>query len=67
MDNYKVIPERIILEGAQEVGGANNSFTRLSGVANEFREAGLDPIYIYDPQSSALMVIVEETYRKKLH
>lgn len=63
---YQVVPENIIERSARAVGGDNN-FTKLLNAAKEYREADLDPIFLLDPDTMDVIVIVKETFQKKLH
>jgi hypothetical protein len=68
--NYKVVPENVIVEAdkaSRELGDANNSFGRLLKVAEEYKEAGVNPIFLLDPYHMDLLVVCEETFKKKLH
>jgi len=68
--NYKVVPENVIVEAdkaSRELGDANNSFGRLLKVAEEYKEAGVNPIFLLDPCHMDLLVVCEETFKKKLH
>jgi hypothetical protein len=70
MQYYKIIPEHIMIEADKascESGYANNSFGRLLKVAEEYKEAGVTPIFLLDPQYMDLIVVCEETFKKKLH
>lgn len=63
-----VVPERIVRESAEGVGGEENSFTRLLAIGEEYKQAGLEPIYLYDMDSGSMVVVVEETrYKSKLN
>ena len=67
---YKVVPKKVIIEAdkvSREMGEANNSFGRLLKVAEEYIEAGVNPIFLLDPQYMDLLVVCEETFKKKLH
>jgi hypothetical protein len=67
---YKIVPENVIIEAdkaSREMGEANNSFGRLLKVADEFKDAGATPIFLLDPYYMDLMVVCEETFKKKLH
>jgi len=63
---YQIVPEDIIEKSARSVGGDNN-FTKLLSAAKAYREADLDPIYLLDPDTMEVIVIVRETFQKKLH
>ena len=66
----KIIPENIIKESAflvQEFDGANNSFTRLLKVAEEFKQANMTPVFLFDTIKMDVKVVAKETYNKKLN
>lgn len=66
----KIIPENIIKESAflvQEFEGANNSFTRLLKVAEEFKQANMTPVFLFDTIKMDVKVVAKETYNKKLN
>ena len=66
----KIIPEHIIKESAflvQEFDGANNSFTRLLKVAEEFKQANMTPVFLFDTIKMDVKVVAKETYNKKLN
>jgi hypothetical protein len=68
--HYKIVPEKVIIEAdevSRKMGEANNSFGRLLKVAEEYKEAGIKPIFLLDPQYMDLLVVCEETFKKKLH
>lgn len=64
------IPEYMIRAGADEImkqGEANNVFTRILSMSQQFKEAGMTPIYLYDMSSMNISLVVLETFGKKLH
>jgi hypothetical protein len=63
---YQIIPEDIVEKTAKSVGG-ENSFTRLLSAAKEYKEANLEPIYLLDPYTMDVIVVIKETFQKKLH
>jgi hypothetical protein len=70
MEYYKIIPEKIMIEAdkaSRESGDANNSFGRLLKVADEYKDAGVTPIFLLDPRRMDVLVVCEETFKKKLN
>ena len=70
MQYYKVIPERVMIEADKascELGEANNSFGRLLKVAEEYKDAGVTPVFLLDTEHMDLFVVCEETFKKKLN
>jgi hypothetical protein len=62
------IPESIVREAAEECkDDSNNGFLRCLIAGEEFRAAGLTPIYILDENYMDLVVVAKETYKKKLN
>jgi len=66
-NTFIVIPERVIKEANQAIDEANNSFERVLLVGEEYKQAGLTPIYLLDPEYMDVYVYCQETLRKKLH
>jgi hypothetical protein len=67
---FKIIPEHVIKESAflvQEFEGANNSFTRLLKAAEEFKQADMTPVFLFDTIRMDVKVVAKETYNKKLN
>ena len=67
---YRVIPEDIVRKAAEyseNLGEYDNSFTRLLKVADEYRAADMTPYFLYDVDTMMMLVVCEETYRKKLN
>jgi hypothetical protein len=68
MNTYIVIPEHVVEDAAAAIpDDEENSFARLLKTANEFREAGLTPLFLVNEEFKNLVVICKETYGKKLH
>jgi len=62
------IPESIVREAAEECkDDTNNGFLRCLTAGEEFKAAGLTPIYILDENYMDLVVVAKETYKKKLN
>lgn len=70
MQYYKIIPERVMIEAdkaSRESGDANNSFGRLLKVAEEYKDAGVTPVFLLDPEYMDILVVCQETFKKKLN
>jgi hypothetical protein len=67
-EEYLKIPEEIIRDSAEVCSDDdNNSFARLLKYGEEVRAMGLTPNYILDPYNMDIVVVIEETYEKKLN
>ena len=65
---YSIVPEEIIRDAAYVCqDDADNSFVRMIKTGDEFRDAGLTPMYILDTEFMNLMCVAKETFEKKLH
>jgi len=65
---YINIPEEIIRDSAAACSDDdNNSFARLLKYGEEVKAMGLTPNYILDPYHMDIVVVIEETYEKKLN
>ena len=68
MESYVVIPETVIKEAADAmVDDPQNNFVKVWNAGQEFKAAGLTPIYLLNEIYMDLFVIAKETYKKKLH
>ena len=70
MEYYKIIPEKIMIDADKtscETGDVNNNFGRLLKVAEEYKDAGVTPIFLLDPHHMNILVVCEETFNKKLN
>jgi hypothetical protein len=62
------VPERIIIQAADDLEGEENNFKKLLESAEEFRHQGCTPIYLGKKDYSAFCVTSKETIDpKKLH
>lgn len=62
------IPEEIVKRAADHCKDDDqNNFLRIWNTGQEFRSAGLTPIYFLDQEHMDLFVIAEETFGKKLN
>lgn len=65
---YAIIPESIVKEAAEACKDDDkNSFQKVLNAGEQFKEAGLTPIYLLDNHLMNLFVIAKETHQKKLH
>ncbi len=70
MNTYKIIPEHIMeasAETAIEMGESDNSFSRMLLAAQEFKKAGMTPMFLLDINNMDVVCIAKETWGKKLH
>ena len=63
------IPESFIIQYATalEKENANNIFSQILNISNEFKKAGMTPIYLFDKSKMHFRLITAETYGKYLH
>jgi hypothetical protein len=65
---YFAIPESVVREASDAIpDDPNNSFARILRAGKEFRDAGMTPLYILDPNYKDLVVVAQETFKKKLN
>ena len=65
---YVVIPESVVQEAAEACkDDPDNNFLKVYNAGQEFKLAGLTPVYLLDQSYMDLFVIAKETYKKKLH
>jgi hypothetical protein len=64
-----VIVSQSIIEKSAEAcaDDPNNGFLKCLRAAAEFKEAGLTPMFIFDPYNMDLLVVAKETYNKPLN
>jgi hypothetical protein len=62
----RVVPESVIREAAESVGG-DNRWKELLDRAAVFRVADLHPIFLTNKDTSAWTVSSEETFMRPLH
>ena len=66
--DFMQIPEHVIQDAADAIkDDSNNSFARLLETASEFKAAGLTPIFMLNTDYKTLIVVIKETFGKKLH
>ena len=62
------VPEHMIERAARMLSDdPTNSFIYLLSAGKKFKEAGLTPVYFYDPDINKAWVTTEERSNKKLH
>lgn len=63
-----MLPESMIIEAAASCrDDPENGFQKCLEAAEDFRKAGLTPLYILDPYYMDLVVVAKETFRKPLN
>jgi hypothetical protein len=68
METYVVIPEEVVKQAANDCrDNEQNGFLKVLIAGNEYKKAGLTPIYILDQNFMDLVVVAKETFQKKLH
>jgi len=68
LESLVTVPENIIISAAEEIADdPDNSFIRVLGWAQEYKDAGCKPIYVLDRSNMDIFVCCEETFGKKLH
>jgi hypothetical protein len=68
MDTFLVVPEEVVEDAAKAIeDDPLNNFKKVWNAGQEFKAAGLTPIYLLDQNFMDLFVIAKETYKKKLH
>jgi len=69
VDNLKILPERMVKDAAemQQEEDPDNSFIRLLKSAEEFKDAGLTPVFLCDRDMQRVMVTTKEKLERKFH
>jgi hypothetical protein len=68
MDQYLVIPESIVIEAAEACkDDPTNNFMKVWNAGQEYKAAGLTPVYLLDQNYMDLVVIAKELHKKKLN
>lgn len=69
VDNLKILPERMVKDAAEmhEKEDPDNSFIRLLRSADEFKDAGLTPVFLCDKDMQRVMVTTKEKLERKFH
>lgn len=67
--NLQLVPEDIVEYCAKQcdIDDPHNSFRRILNTAEEFKEAGLTPIFLCSETLQDLFVTTREKLQKKLH
>jgi hypothetical protein len=67
--DLKILPEKMIEDAANmyREEDPENSFIRLLRAGEEFRDAGLTPVFLSDRTMEKLMVTTKEKMQKKFH
>jgi hypothetical protein len=52
---------------AKEIGETENNFFKLIEIADEYKAAGLTPIFILDPETMNIGVFAKEMIGQKVH
>ena len=63
------VPESFIMQSATvlEKQNSNNIFIQILQASDEFKKAGMTPIYLLDKSNMSIRLITAETYGKALH
>jgi hypothetical protein len=65
---YAQIPEEIVKQSADFCKeDENNGFIRVWRAGQEYKSAGMTPIYLLDQSLMQLIVVAAETFGKKLN
>jgi hypothetical protein len=64
--NIQVVDEDLVVQAVKQFG-EDSAFGIILGVANEYRQADMTPIFLWDVDERNVYCVAAETYRKKLH
>ena len=68
---YIVIPEHIVRNAAEvfakEENSKINTFQKMLLVGEEYKQADMTPIYLYNPTTAEVFVQTEEQLKNKMH
>jgi len=68
MEQYLVIPEYVVVEAAEACkDDPTNNFMKVWNAGQEYKAAGLTPVYLLDQNYMDLVVIAKELHKKKLN
>ena len=68
LESLVTVPESVIISAAEFMTDEpDNSFSRVLNWAQEYKDAGCNPIYILDKSNMDIFVVCEETFGKYLH
>lgn len=63
-----IIPEEMIVYCAKQFApDEENTFSKFLDIAQEFRRAGLTPVFLSTEKLEDLMITTQEKLQKKLH
>jgi hypothetical protein len=68
--NLKIVPEKIIVDANEAcvvIGEEDNSFGRLLEQGQEYRKAGLTPLYVLNEDNVSMTVTAKELVNYQLH
>jgi hypothetical protein len=65
--NMQIVPEEIVKYCADHLEGEENTFEKFLSLAEEFRSAGLTPIFMCSSNLKDLFITTEEKLKRKLH
>lgn len=66
-NNIYVVAEYLVVNASIEFGPEENSFSYLLTIADEYRDAKMTPMFLWDIDNSNLYCVAKETFGKKLH
>lgn len=68
---YVVVPEHIVRDAAEvfakEEGSKMNTFQKMLIVGEEYKQANMTPVYLYNPETAEVFVQAEDRLKNKLH
>lgn len=70
MNNYKLLSDKAVLEAAymaKQLGEEENNFVKLLEIADEYKVAGLTPMFVLDPNTMNVGVYAKEMIGQKRH
>lgn len=67
IENMQIVPEEIVQYCADHLVGEENNFEKFLLIANEFRSAGLTPVFMCSRNLKDLFITTEEKLKRKLH
>jgi hypothetical protein len=67
IENMQIVPEEIVRYCASHLEGEENTFERFLLLAEEFRSAGLTPVFMCSDTLQDLFITTKEKLQRKLH
>lgn len=68
---YVVVPEHIVRDAAEvfakEEGSKMNTFQKMLIIGEEYKQANMTPVYLYNPETAEVFVQAEDRLKNKLH